>query len=244
MVARHRNPDSLEVALRATAGSFRLGVRFRSSAGITALFGPSGAGKTLTLRHLAGLERGGEGIFRVGGRTVQDSEAGVWLPARERRVGLVFQDYALFPHRSVRENVGYGLQGLGREARTARVDGLLAEMGLEGFGDRHPAQLSGGEKQRVALARALAPQPDLLLLDEPFAALDFRVRRELREGVREMHRRTRVPVILVTHLLEDVRRLSDHLVLLDRGSVVAEGPTAALLANPPSPEAQALLGGE
>jgi ABC-type sulfate/molybdate transport systems ATPase subunit len=244
MVARHRNPGPIEVDLRATAGSFRLDVRFQSSAGITALFGPSGAGKTLTLRHLAGLERGGEGVLRVGTRTVQDSEAGVWVPARERRIGLVFQDYALFPHLDVRENVGYGLREVDRGARAARVDALLSEMGLEGFGDRRPAQLSGGEKQRVALARALAPQPDLLLLDEPFAALDFRVRRELREGVREMHLSTGVPVVLVTHLLEDVRRLSDHLVLVDRGSVVAEGPTGAVLAEPPSPEAQALIGGE
>ncbi|MEX2531812.1 MAG: ATP-binding cassette domain-containing protein [Gemmatimonadota bacterium] len=244
MVGRAAAPHVLEVDLRARVGTFRLEVRFRSSAGVTALFGPSGAGKTLTLRHLAGLEAGGEGVVRVGGRVVEDTAAGIRIPARERRIGMVFQEYALFPHLNVRENVGYGLQNLDREARRARVRSLLSEMGLEGFGHRRPAQLSGGEKQRVALARALAPEPDLLLLDEPFAALDFRVRRGLREALGELHRRTGVPLVLVTHLLEDVRRLSDHLVLLDQGRVVAAGPTRTLLADPPSPEAQALIGEE
>jgi molybdate transport system ATP-binding protein len=234
---------TLRVTLRATLPDFELDVAFESSAsGITALFGPSGAGKTLTLRHLAGLARARAGRIVLGDRVLFDAEQEIHVPARERRIGLVFQEYALFPHLDVRGNVGYGLHHRARPERERRVAELLELVGLSGYGDRNPRSLSGGERQRVALARALAPEPELLLLDEPFAALDFRVRQGLRSALAEIQRLTDVPMVLVTHSLEDVRVLSDALVLLDHGRVVASGPTGALLASPPSPAAAVLVG--
>jgi molybdate transport system ATP-binding protein len=235
---------SLEVALRASADAFVLDARFRAAGGITALFGPSGAGKTLTLRHIAGLERAEGGRVVLDGRVLFDREARIDLPPRERRVGYVFQDYALFPHLDVESNIAFGLAGRPREERGARVRKLLALVELDGFEGRPVKTLSGGERQRVALARALAPEPALLLLDEPFAALDFRVRAALRRGLRSIQRQAAVPMILVTHSLPDVRQLSDDLVLLDRGRVVAEGPTADLLTSPASAEIAELLRGE
>jgi molybdate transport system ATP-binding protein len=232
---------SLSVDLRARIGDFELDVAFETGAGITALFGPSGAGKSLTLRHVAGLARGREGTIALGDRTLFDAAAGVHLPPRDRRIGLVFQEYALFPHLSVAGNVGYGLHGRPRDERTRRVEHLLEMIELGGYGSRAPGSLSGGERQRVALARALAPGPELLLLDEPFAALDFRVRRELRRMLRALQRETGIPMVLVTHAHSDVRELSDTLVLLDRGRVVARGDTGTLLAHPGSEEAALLL---
>jgi molybdate transport system ATP-binding protein len=232
---------SLQVTLRATAGSFRLDLSFQAGAGVTALFGPSGAGKSLTLRHIAGLERAHEGLIDLGGRVLFDSESKIHVRSRERKIGLVFQEYALFPHLDVAGNISYGLHGRSRSERARRVNELLELTGLAGNESRRPNRLSGGERQRVALARALAPEPDLLLLDEPFAALDFRVRRGLRDELRSLHRRTGVPMILVTHSLDDVRALSDELVLIDAGRVVAAGRTSELLASPPSGEARALV---
>jgi len=232
---------SLRVTLRATAGSFRLDLSFQVGAGVSALFGPSGAGKSLTLRHIAGLERADGGLIDLAGRVLLDSDSGIHVPPRERKIGLVFQEYALFPHLDVAGNISYGLQGRSRDERERRVGELLELTGLSGHEGRRPNNLSGGERQRVALARALAPEPDLLLLDEPFAALDFRVRRGLRHELRSLHRRTGVPMILVTHSLEDVRALSDELVLIDAGRVVAAGHTSELLASPPSDDARALV---
>ncbi|MDZ7778392.1 MAG: ABC transporter ATP-binding protein [Gemmatimonadota bacterium] len=234
---------TLDVSLRARRDDFVLDVAFESPAtGITALFGPSGAGKTLTLRHLAGLERAESGRVALGDRILFGAAEGTWIPARERRIGLVFQEYALFPHLTVGGNVGFGLHGRSRDERAARVAWLLELVGLRGYEERKPSSLSGGERQRIALARALAPRPDLLLLDEPFAALDFRIREDLRASLLAIQRETGVPMVLVTHALEDVRALAEVLVLIDGGRVVATGPTSTLLDAPPSPEAAALVG--
>jgi ABC-type sulfate/molybdate transport systems ATPase subunit len=233
---------TLDVAIQSRVGGFELDVAFESSTnGITGLFGPSGAGKTLTLRHIAGLERADSGRIVLGDRELFDGAKGRHTPARERRIGLVFQEYALFPHLSVNRNIGYGLHGRHRDERARRVSELLELVGLEGYGERDPRSLSGGERQRVALARALAPRPELLLLDEPFAALDFRIREGLRDALSAIQRHTGVPMVLVTHALEDVRALAHALVLLDHGRVVATGPTRTLLDAPPSPEAARLI---
>jgi len=233
----------LQVEISAHVSGFDLDVAFESaSGGITALFGPSGAGKTLTLRHVAGLDRAVAGRIALGDRVLFDGGQGIHVPARARRIGLLFQEYALFPHLSVHGNVAYGLHGRSTHDRESRVAEVLGLVGLTGYGDRSPRSLSGGERQRVALARALAPEPELLLLDEPFAALDFRVRAELREALRDIQVRTGVPMVLVTHGLEDVRALSDTLVLLDRGRVVASGETEEILGAPPSREAALLVG--
>jgi len=233
---------TLEVVLRHRHPDFLLDVGFVVPAtGVTALFGPSGAGKTLTLRHLAGLERADAGRITLGGRVLFDAASGLHLPPRARRVGLVFQDYALFPHLSVGRNVAYGLPAAAR-ARSERVEALLDRVGLPGYGARGIRTLSGGERQRVALARALAAEPDLLLLDEPFAAVDFRVRRGLRRALTEIQQSTGVPMVLVTHALEDVRALADTLVLLDGGRVAASGLAKDLLDDPPPGAASELLG--
>jgi molybdate transport system ATP-binding protein len=222
---------SLAVSLALDLPGFALRVDFAVGDGITALFGPSGAGKSLTLRCIAGLARPA-GRVEVSGRVLLDTEAGIDLPPRVRRIGYLFQQHALFPHLSVERNIGYGLHALRRAARAERVAELLALVGLDAYGARRPHELSGGQRQRVALARALAPRPQLLLLDEPFAALDLRVRRRLRDELRRIHDATGTPMLLVTHDLADVRRLADALIVLDAGRVQHAGPTAEVLAAP------------
>jgi molybdate transport system ATP-binding protein len=228
---------SVSASIRLELPEFTLDVAFEVGEGITALFGPSGAGKSLTLRSIAGLAAPA-GRIEVSGRVLLDTAAGVDVPPRERRIGYLFQQYALFPHLSVERNVGYGVQGVPRPERAARVAGLLSLVGLDGFAARSPRELSGGQQQRVALARALAPRPDLLLLDEPFAALDLRVRRRVRAELRQIHAVTRTPMLLVTHDLAEVRQLADSIVVLDGGRVLGAGPTGPVLAQREGPVAE------
>ncbi|MEX2583627.1 MAG: ATP-binding cassette domain-containing protein [Gemmatimonadota bacterium] len=232
---------SLSVQLRLSVGSFDLEVAFEAFQGITALFGPSGAGKTLTLRAIAGLTRPGEGRIVLSDRVVLDTATGFELPPRDRRIGYVFQQYALFPHLSVERNVAYGIQHLSAATRHQRVASLLGLVGLEGLERRRTTELSGGQQQRVALARALATEPELLLLDEPFAAVDLRVRRRLRAELRRIHEVTGTPMLLVTHDLTEVRQLSDSLVLIDEGRVRRAGSTPTVLADPSDPLLAELL---
>jgi molybdate transport system ATP-binding protein len=234
---------SLTVALRSRFGDFRLDVAFDAPGGITALYGPSGAGKTLTLRAIAGLTELEAGRVALNGTVLFDRAAGIDVPTRLRRVGYVFQQYALLPHLSVDDNVGYGLQGWPTAERAARVAELLSLMGLPGYGDRRVGGLSGGEQQRVAVARALAPRPALLLLDEPFSALDPRVRRQVRLELRAAHEATGVPLLLVTHDLAEVRQMAQWLVLYQDGRVLRAGPTNEVLQDPGGPEAAEVLFG-
>jgi molybdate transport system ATP-binding protein len=230
----------LEVAIRTRAGDFNLAADFEAPVGITTLFGPSGAGKTLTLRCIAGLNRPDGGRIGLRGRILFDSETGVDLPTRLRRVGYLFQQYALFPHLNVLGNVTFGLDGRADE-RGARAAELLRLVGLTDYERRRPRDLSGGEQQRVALARALAPAPELLLLDEPLSALDDRVRRRLRTELRRVHEVTQVPMVIVTHNQAEMRELSDWVVLYDAGRVLRSGPTDEVLRDPGSAEAADLL---
>jgi len=220
---------SLEVRVRTRVGDFHLDAAFQAPEGVTALFGPSGAGKSLTLRCIAGLTLPTHGRVVVNGSVLLDRAARIDLPARERRLGYLFQHHALFPHLDVAGNVAFGLHGMPRPQRIERVRELLALVGLEDFEGRRPGGLSGGEQQRVALARALAPEPRLLLLDEPFSALDMEIRLRLLDELKALHRRTGVPMLLVTHDVEEVRRLAHWVVRYRKGSVVEEGPTATLL---------------
>src|SRR5688572_16828102 len=158
---------------------FTLDVSWQAHEGVTGLFGPSGAGKTATLDCLAGLTRPDRGRIVVNDRVLFDSAAGIDLPPRQRRLGYVFQGYALFPHLTVADNVAYGLHDLERHARRRRAAEVLERLGLSSLARRRPDELSGGQRQRVALGRALAPEPALLLLDEPFSALDAPLRRVL-----------------------------------------------------------------
>lgn len=234
---------TLQVQVELHVGAFDLDVSFEASGGITALFGPSGAGKTLTLRSIAGLVTPRAGRITLADRVVFDSADGVDLPPQARGFGFVFQHYALFPHLTVEQNVGFGLHRLERADRAERVHRLLELVALDGLEQRRPAQLSGGQQQRVALARALATEPQLLLLDEPFAAVDLRVRRRLREELRRIHQMTGTPMLLVTHDLHEVKQLSDSLVLVEHGRVLASGPTASVLDQPQDSELMELLGG-
>ena len=198
---------------------FALDVTFAVPGGVAGVVGPSGAGKTLTLRAIAGLLRPDTGRIACGGRVLYDRAAGVDLPARARRVGYVFQQYALFPHLTVGENVAYGLAGHPATERAARVADLLALVALPNTERRRPRELSGGQQQRVALARALAPNPTLLLLDEPLSAVDAPLRVRLGEELRALHARTRVPMLFVTHDPTEARRIADVVVRLEAGRV-------------------------
>src|SRR5215213_5074583 len=180
---------------------------------LVALLGPSGGGKSTILRIVAGLETADSGSVSLDGESVDE------LPARDRQVGFVFQHYALFRHMTVADNIGYGLKvrGVAKEERRARIGELLRIMGLHGLENRLPSQLSGGQRQRVALARSLAPKPKLLLLDEPFAAVDAQVREELRTWLRDLHDEVGVTSIFVTHDQEEAFALADRVLIIQRG---------------------------
>jgi molybdate transport system ATP-binding protein len=211
---------------------------------ITVLFGPSGSGKTTVLRALAGLDRPEEGVITFGGETWFDAARGVCLPPQARGVGLLFQEYALFPHLSVRANVGYGLHRLPAAARAARVAELAGRFGVADLLDRRPAQLSGGQKQRVALARALAPRPRLLLLDEPLSALDAPTREALRGELRHLLEQAGVPAIVVTHDRVEALALGDRLAVLAGGAVRQVGPVHEVFSEPADVEVARVVGTE
>jgi sulfate transport system ATP-binding protein len=216
------------------------GVSFEAPSGkITSLLGPSGSGKSTVLRLIAGLEEPDLGSIRIDGVDCTRTAA------RERGVGFVFQSYALFGHMSVRANIAFGLaiRKAPRAEINARVEELLALIQLPGLADRLPSQLSGGQRQRVALARALATKPKLLLLDEPFGALDAQVRVELREWLVQFHERTRVTTLLVTHDQDEALELSEHVVLLREGKVVQAGSPHDLYDQPATPFVASFLGG-
>jgi sulfate transport system ATP-binding protein len=195
---------------------------------LVALLGPSGGGKSTILRIVAGLETADSGSVWLDGEAVDE------IPARDRQVGFVFQHYALFRHMSVEENIGYGLKvrGVRRAERRARVGELTRIMGLHGLESRLPSQLSGGQRQRVALARSLAPKPKLLLLDEPFAAVDAQVREELRIWLRRLHEEVGVTSIFVTHDQEEAFALADRVLIIRKGRLEQEGSPQAILDDP------------
>ena len=210
--------------------SLRVDLRLPGS-GVSALFGPSGSGKTTCLRAIAGLERPRGGYLSVNGEVWQDDAKRLFVPTHRRSLGYVFQEASLFPHLSVRGNLEYGLK---RAAGGAGGDGLerTAEiLGIAALLDRGPEKLSGGERQRVAIARALLTRPRLLLLDEPLASLDLRRRHEILPYLERLHDELEIPSIYVSHMPDEVARLADHLVLLDKGSVVASGPLQETLAR-------------
>jgi iron(III) transport system ATP-binding protein len=184
---------------------------------IFAILGPSGCGKTTTLRCVAGFERATEGKVVMQGRTL--SGPGVHVSPEEREVGIVFQDYALFPHLSVLENVAFGVRGVSQAQQTERAREALAMVGLSNFEDRQPQHLSGGQQQRVALARTLAPEPDLILLDEPFSNLDALLRQETRQEVRRLLKDKGMSAVLVTHDQEEALSFSDRLAVMRAGQI-------------------------
>ncbi|CAN7568774.1 ABC transporter ATP-binding protein [Variovorax paradoxus] len=218
----------VDLKLTVTDGArrFDLAARFATDVPFAALYGPSGAGKTLTLQAIAGLLHPSAGHVRLDGRTLYDSARGIDVPAPARRIGYLFQNYALFPHLSVRENVAFGLTAWHRRRlpprEAERVQALLEGFGLAALADSRPQKLSGGQQQRVALARALACQPQVLLLDEPFAALNPMLRSELRQELAQVRRQWGIPVLMITHDIDDVLALADVAFVYSDGQVVRE----------------------
>ncbi|MGC4808809.1 ABC transporter ATP-binding protein [Micromonospora sp. DT233] len=235
----------LDARLVADRGGFHLDVALRAGAGeVVALLGPNGAGKTTALRVLAGLHPLSAGHLTLGGTDLDRPDRGVWVPPERRAVGVVFQDYLLFPHLNARDNVSFGprRRGADRRAAHAVADAWLARVGLTGYARRKPRQLSGGQAQRVALARALAVDPTLLLLDEPLAALDARTRLDTRA---ELHRHLEVhpgATVLVTHDPLDALALADRLVVVEGGRVVQQGDAASVTARPRTDYVARLVG--
>jgi molybdate transport system ATP-binding protein len=226
----------LEAKIALKQGNFLLDARFRAPAdGVTALFGPSGAGKSTLLSLLAGLKRG-EGHIVLNGRPCADSAVGLYVPAHARGFGLLFQEARLFPHLKVKENLAYALN----RAPVARfaMEDVAHFFDIAALLERPVGNLSGGERSRVALARALLSAPDFLLLDEPFAALDGARRRAFIAVLLRAHHRYRIPMLVVSHSIDDAAAMASHLVALDKGRVVAEGAFAEVAQ---APEFQALL---
>ncbi len=221
---------------------FRLDVTIKAPPRFVALLGPSGAGKSLTLKTVAGLLRPDSGRVLLGNRLLLDTATGVDVPAEHRNIGYVAQGGALFEHLDVEANVGFALKRLSTSAGKQRIDELMTSFGLERVRHAHPETLSGGERQRVALARALVSGSSTLLLDEPFASLDTPVRHELRKLLREVHERTGVPILLVTHDREDALDLADHVIVIDRGRVVQSGSIEEVFARPRTHSVARLVG--
>ncbi|HOO64981.1 MAG TPA: ATP-binding cassette domain-containing protein, partial [Synergistaceae bacterium] len=204
--------------------SFSLEASLTFGGGMGVIFGPSGVGKSTLLRIIAGLEKNVRGSLRMGNRSLFDEEQNVWLPPRKRRIGYLSQDLALFPHLTLEENVAYG-----RPENSKRTPGeWLSLMRLDELGDRYPHQISGGQRQRVALARSLAAEPELLLLDEPFSALDGPLRRNLRRELRQLQQATNTPMLCVTHSVEDVSALGNVFFFLREGTLSREIPIEEL----------------
>jgi molybdate transport system ATP-binding protein len=215
----------IRLAFTLTQGDFTLDVDQALDARITALFGPSGAGKTSVLDAVAGLRTPSRGVIAVGDRALFSSDRRIDLPPHERHVGYVPQDVALFPHMDVRQNVSYGR----RAGQRLELEPVAAMLEVRPLLDRRVTQLSGGERQRVALARALMSSPELLLLDEPLAAVDLELRRRILPYLERVRDELGIPIVYVTHDRDEVHRFAESVVMLDRGRVVRAGPPNAVL---------------
>lgn len=232
----------LQVDVSRHLENFTLAVELETADGAVGLLGASGAGKSMTLRMIAGVTSPERGRIVLNGRTLFDSETGTNLPPAQRNVGMVFQDYALFPHMTVRENVGFGLGERAAGERDAKIEQLLSSIRIAELADRYPREISGGQRQRVAIARCMAMRPDALLLDEPFAALDPHLRRQTEEHLRETLAQFDGPVVFVTHDMEEAFRFCTDLLVMSHGRVIARGPKHELFERPRTVAAARLTG--
>ncbi len=227
----------------AQSAPFALDVTFNAQPGeVTALVGPSGSGKTTTLKAIAGLVMPQRGRVAIGGDVWFDSGQNIAVRPDLRRTGFVFQDYALFPHLTARGNVALAMGHVANETRADAAAAVLRRIGIEHLAERSPRDLSGGERQRVGIARALARDPHVLLLDEPFSAVDRPTRERLKSEVRALASTLACPVILVTHDIDEAVALARQLVIIDHGVTIASGTPDELLQAPPSPRAAEIIG--
>ena len=246
---------NIHLQVKLTRLDFELDVNLHlPEQGITAIFGPSGSGKTSLLRAVAGLEKIQQGLIQVGSHIWQDTQHNICWPTWQRPLGYVFQESSLLPHLNVQHNLNFGLKRALKSSSSARLDATkslqesIELLGIEALLQRMPHELSGGERQRVAIARAIAMQPQLLLMDEPLASLDAARRQEIFPWLARLRDDLKIPMLYVTHASEEVVRLADHLVVLDKGRVKAQGPVSAVLTQIVNPvmvgeDAGALLTG-
>ncbi len=232
----------LEVHIAKRLEDFTLDVSFAAPDGPLSVLGSSGAGKSMLLRCIAGLDRPDRGRIVLNGRTLLDAGRRVHVPSRERRVGMLFQHYALFPHRTLAENIAFGMRNLPKEEQSRRVALLLHRTHLAGLEHRYPREVSGGEQQRAALARALAIEPEALLLDEPLSALDTHLRSQMEAHLQETFAAYPHPALLVTHNIEEAYRLGEQMLVLSRGRIAAFGAKDEIFRSPPSLEVARLTG--
>ncbi len=214
---------SLSIDIQKTYGAFTLNVSWAIGNELAVIFGPSGSGKSLTLHMAAGLLQPDAGVIKTEKRIFFDSAGGICCAPQQRRIGYVFQSPALFPHMTVRQNIEYGATGLAGPDRRRRYREMIDLFQLFGIESRRPAEISGGQKQRAAFARALIRKPDLLLLDEPFSALDMQIRSEMWDFLRDVRRYIKIPVIMVTHDVYEAYSLADRVIVYEDGSVVHSG---------------------
>ncbi len=233
---------SISVSLFKEVRGFMLDVRWMVGDELVSLFGFSGSGKTMTLQLIAGLMRPDSGHISVNSKQYFDSASKLDLQTRERRVGYVFQDYALFPHMSVSKNIAYGLTGRDTSGRAEKVREMIDLFRLDGLEKAFPREISGGQKQRVALARALIGRPELLMLDEPFSALDRPIRVKMQNVIKDIRSEFAIPVLLVTHDFSEVQRMADKVIVYADGKVVQIGSPAEIRNNPSCDQVNELVG--
>ncbi|MFI5304710.1 MAG: ABC transporter ATP-binding protein [Nitrospiria bacterium] len=232
----------IEVRVQKSLPGFKLDVKWEAENQIVVLFGPSGAGKSMTLQGISGLLRIDEGYVRVGKKVLYDSSSGIHLSPQERETGYLFQNFALFPHLTVKKNILYGHRNPKSSEAKVRLTELIALIHLEGLEDRHPGEISGGQQQRVALARALMRNPKILLLDEPFASIDLMMRKTLRKELKELQRKFAIPMVMITHDLSEALTMADELVLYDRGEVIQQGSPEKIIHHPKNEVAAEMVG--
>ena len=231
----------LTVDVRKRVNGFALDSSWEIGNELAVLFGYSGAGKSLTLQLVAGLMKPDSGVITANGIKYFDSTQAIDIPPQHRSFGYVFQDLALFPHMTVRDNILYGAKGVAKDERMERFSGMIESFRLNGLENKLPAEISGGQKQRVAFARALIRRPDVLLLDEPFSALDNPLRVEMRAFLLQIRKDFDIPIVLVTHDVIEAYTMPDRLIIFVNGCVVQKGTPSEVFSNPTTPEVMELV---
>jgi molybdate transport system ATP-binding protein len=231
----------LSLDIRKKVKGFFLDVSWEMDNDLTVLFGYSGAGKSMTLQMIAGLMEPDEGIVVSDGRVFFDSSSNINIPPQERSIGYVFQDLALFPHMTVAQNIQYGGNGLPKNEKNRLAAEMIEQFRLQGLENKLPSEVSGGQKQRVAFARALMRKPAMLLLDEPFSALDNPLRLEMRGLLKEIRSKFNIPVVLVTHDITEALTMADRLIVYSGGKVVQSGAPKEIYLNPATAEVMHLV---